>query len=342
MSTNSDVIILFGGTSSERMVSVASAQHLATLLPGANLWFWSFNGPVIAVGADELLAHQNAYTQEFLPQSGKIISPSIQEAVKKVEGKILYLGLHGGDGENGWLQEQLEDLRVLFTGSSSASSALAMDKSKSKDAVRARGVLTAKQYLFRANQIDALKGLCDFQASMKEIVVKPACEGSSAGLAFLNSKDDCTAWMDRNKSSQEQWLAEERLHGREMTVGVIMHNGCLTVLPPSEVILERNAHFDYHGKYLGVGNKEVTPAEVTAYEASAAQALSLLAHSALNCFGYTRTDMIMTHKGLYYLETNTLPGMTKASFIPQQLRAAGITLESFVQGQIALAKRRYE
>jgi D-alanine-D-alanine ligase len=115
----------------------------------------------------------------------------------------------------------------------------------------------------------------------------------------------------------------------------------LTVLPPSEVILDRDAHFDYQGKYLGVGNREVTPAEVTVYEASAAQALSLLAHSALGCFGYTRTDMILTQKGLYYLETNTLPGMTKASFIPQQLRAAGISLESFVRGQVALARLRY-
>lgn len=121
-----------------------------------------------------------------------------------------------------------------------------------------------------------------------------------------------------------------------------MHGGCLTVLPPSEVILERDAHFDYEGKYLGVGNREVTPAALTVREAAAAQALSMIAHSALGCFGYTRTDMIMTSKGIYYLETNTLPGMTRASFIPQQLRAAGISLESFVQGQLALAKRRYE
>lgn len=342
MSTNTDVIILFGGTSSERMVSVASAQHLTTILPGAALWYWSQKGSVLSVSSDELLAHQNAYTNEFSPQNGKIVAHSIQDAIKQVGRKVLYLGLHGGDGENGWLQSQLESSHVFFTGSSASSSALAMNKSKSKDAVRTRGVLTAAQYLFSANDANALNGICDFQSSFKEIVIKPACDGSSAGLSFVHTKDECLAWYDKNKVSTDLWLAEERIRGRELTVGVIMHNGCLIVLPPSEVILERNAHFDYQGKYLGVGNKEVTPAEISASQAASAQALSLLAHSALGCFGYTRTDMIMTEEGFYYLETNTLPGMTKASFIPQQLRAASISLEAFVEGQIALARRRYE
>jgi D-alanine-D-alanine ligase len=341
MSTNADVIILFGGTSSERKVSVASAQHLTSILPDALLWFWNASGAVLSVNPDELSTHQNAYTTEFSPKSGSQVAATIEDALKQVGSRVLYLGLHGGDGENGWLQEKLESLRIAFTGSSAASSALAMNKSKAKDAVKTRGVLCAAQYLFTIDQTDALKGLLGFQSKMTQIVIKPACDGSSAGLSFIKSQSECETWFQINKSSRDLWLAEERLIGRELTVGVIMHGNCLTVLPPSEVILDRDAHFDYQGKYLGVGNREVTPAEVTVYEASAAQALSLLAHSALGCFGYTRTDMILTQKGLYYLETNTLPGMTKASFIPQQLRAAGISLESFVRGQVALARLRY-
>jgi D-alanine-D-alanine ligase len=81
----------------------------------------------------------------------------------------------------------------------------------------------------------------------------------------------------------------------------------------------------------------LTPAQTIA-----AQAVALQAHQAIGCFGYTRTDMIMTQSGIYYLETNTLPGMTKASFIPQQLRAAGIELRDFVEGQINLAKKRFD
>lgn len=342
MADNSEVIILFGGTSSERMVSVASAQHLATIVPGALLWFWSAKGDVLAVTQDELVSHQNAYTNEFSPGAAQVVASSIDEALKKVGSKALYLGLHGGDGENGWLQEKLERLRIAFTGSSAVASALAMNKSKAKDVVRSRGVLTASQYVYTTHQADALAGLLQFQKSLGQIVIKPACDGSSAGLSFIKSDDECRNWFEKNKTSRDLWLAEERLMGRELTVGVIMHGGCLTVLPPSEVILDRDSHFDYQGKYLGVGNREVTPAEVTVNEASAAQAISLLAHAAIGCFGYTRTDMIMTPKGIYYLETNTLPGMTKASFIPQQLRAAGIDLGAFVQGQISLARKRFE
>lgn len=342
MSLQSDVIILFGGTSSERMVSVSSAQHLSSILPEAALWFWKTNGQVLAVDPAELAVHQNVYTEEFEPKNFKPVASSIEGALDAVGNKVLYLGLHGGDGENGWLQKRLEDRKICFTGSSSVSSELAMHKSSSKDAVRGRGVLTAKQSLFTPSKSGSREALMEFQKSVGDIVIKPACDGSSAGLAFVKSPQECADWFQKNVQSNDLWLAEERIYGRELTVGVIMHNGCLTVLPPSEVILERNAHFDYQGKYLGVGNKEITPAEVTLHETATAQSVSILAHTALGCFGYTRTDMIMTPKGFYYLETNTLPGMTRASFIPQQLRAAGIDLRAFVEGQLALARRRYE
>ena len=91
----------------------------------------------------------------------------------------------------------------------------------------------------------------------------------------------------------------------------------------------------------GVGNREITPAELEPEQCARAQSVALIAHAALGCFGYTRTDMIMTSAGFYYLETNTLPGMTKASFIPQQLRAAGIDLRDFVEGQIELGRKRH-
>jgi D-alanine-D-alanine ligase len=236
----------------------------------------------------------------------------------------------------------LEARKISFTGSSAAASALAMNKSKSKDAVRPRGALMAKQLVFVPKDVGAGKSLIEFQKSVGELVIKPASEGSSAGLAFIKNTAECDSWYEKNKSSGSTWLAEERIYGRELTVGVMTHKGCLTVLPPSEVILERNANFDYQAKYHGVGNKEITPAVLTLAQATAAQELSILAHTAIGCFGYTRTDMIMTPKGMYYLETNTLPGMTKASFIPQQLAAAGVGVRDFVAGQLELAKRRYE
>lgn len=337
-----NVIILFGGTSSERLVSVASAQHLATILPEAELWFWRSEGDVLSVERTELLAHEGAYTHEFNPMKPTFIAATIDDALADVGSRGLYLALHGGKSENGWLQERLEKRSIHFTGSSSLSSALAMNKSRAKDVVRARGVLMAKQYLFTPFNIESEQELLAFQSSIGEIVLKPATEGSSTGLAFIKTAQDCSEWFSKTRDSKDLWLAEERLFGRELTVGVIMHKGCLTVLPPSEVILEHNATFDYQGKYLGKGNREVTPAELTVKQAAEAQSVAILAHTALGCFGYTRTDMIMTPHGYYYLETNTLPGMTRASFIPQQLRAANIDLRQFVEGQIELASRRYD
>jgi D-alanine-D-alanine ligase len=333
-------VIFFGGTSSERKVSVASAQHLSVIIPEAELWFWSPENRVLRVSADELAAHALPYDVDFVPRHGQLVADSVEHALDQAGQKVFYLGLHGGRGENGWLQQHLEQRNIAFTGSSAQASAIAMDKSKSKEAVKSRGVLLARQLVFTPSDTGALDSLRSFQRELGDVVIKPAADGSSAGLAFISSADDCARWSQANESSRDAWMAEEWIKGRELTVGVIMHQHCLTVLPPSEVVLDRNAHFDYQAKYHGVGNKEITPAEITLAQAAAAQEVAVLAHAAIGCFGYTRTDMIMTPKGIFYLETNTLPGMTRASFIPQQLRAAGIDLRLFVEGQLQLAKQR--
>ncbi len=341
MSDNSKVIVLFGGSSSERRVSVASAQHLSSIIPYAELWFWSPNGAVLRVNPDDLSSHQNPYDSDFNPTRVDKIGADIDEALGFVGQSVVYLGLHGGDGENGWLQTKLESRNVRFTASGSVSSKLSMHKSESKDVVKARGVLVARQLLFTPSQSD-LRDLLKFQETVGSLVIKPACDGSSAGLAFIKDASGCKTWFEKHAKSSDPWLAEEELVGRELTVGVIMHRGLLMALPPSEVILDKNARFDFQAKYHGVGNREITPAQLSARQCASAQAVSLIAHASIGCFGYTRTDMIMTSKGIYYLETNTLPGMTKASFIPQQLRAAGIDLRDFVESQIELAQKRYE
>ena len=339
MTSRVHTIILFGGLSSERRVSVASGQHLCAIMPEAELWFWSPDGAVLCVSGEELARHENPYDNDFIPSRANKVADTIDAALGKVGGAVIYLGLHGGDGENGWLQAKLEAREIPFTGSGSDASKIAMHKSESKAAVRKAGILVARQLLFSpsANTVEDLLG---FQASVGRIVVKPACDGSSAGLSFLHDEAGCRTWFESHARSEFPWLAEEELIGRELTVGVIMHRGALTALPPSEVILEKNVHFDFQAKYHGVGNREITPAELTPDQTKASQSVALTAHQAIGCFGYTRTDMIMTTSGIYYLETNTLPGMTKASFIPQQLRAAGIDLKEFVDEQLALATKR--
>jgi D-alanine-D-alanine ligase len=336
-----DTIILFGGSSSERRVSVASGQHLCSIIPHATLWFWAQNGSVFQVAAEELMAHNNPYDNDFNPSKAQKLADHVDIALERVGSSVLYLGLHGGDGENGWLQVRLESRKIPFTGSGAEASKIAMHKSESKNAVVSRGILVARQLLFSPME-NSVDELLKFQRSVGRLVIKPACDGSSAGLSFLHDESGCKSWYEKHANSAVPWLAEEELIGRELTVGVIMHKGRLTALPPSEVILEKNAHFDFQAKYHGVGNREITPADLTPAQTSAAQAVALMAHQAIGCFGYTRTDMIMTPSGIYYLETNTLPGMTKASFIPQQLRAAAIDLQDFVEEQINLASKRFQ
>ena len=340
------VILIFGGMGSERKVSVASAQHLATIVPEASLWFWANSGEVLAVKHADLIQHKDPFMTEFMPQQPIKVASSMENALDQISrgtarDSIFLLALHGGDGENGWLQEKLESRKLFFTGSSSSASAHAMDKVRSKETVVARGVKVAKQLTLVPSKSGSHGALLDFQMSVKDIVIKPSADGSSAGLAFLSSPMECETWLTANKTSSSTWLVEEKITGRELTVGVIAHNGCLIVLPPSEVILERNAQFDYHGKYFGVGNKEITPADIAPTTTAAAQSIALIAHTAIGCFGYTRTDMILTDHGIYFLETNTLPGMTRASFMPQQLRAAGIAVQDFVSQQLMLAQQRY-
>ena len=133
------------------------------------------------------------------------------------------------------------------------------------------------------------------------------------------------------------YMAEPFIAGREITVGVWQKNYHKTIaLPCSEVRVLQGGQFDYQGKYLGKGIQELTPAPLTGDESKACQELALKLHFMIGCKGYSRTDMILSDKGPVILEINTLPGLTKASFIPQQLLAIKTDLRAFFSAQILL------
>lgn len=344
LSNDNRVIVLFGGTSSERLVSTASAQNLASRLRAARYVYWRADNRAAEVTIPELVAHTEPFQREFRPERPIVEWPTIDAALdafpRAKDGSVVFLALHGGDGENGVIQRKLEDRSIAYTGSDSRSSALAFDKKRSKDTLRARGVRLAAELIFSPANHDDLDRLRAFRDRHGRLVLKPVLDGSSVGLAFIDSADQLDAWWQRAKGDHKPFLAEERLEGRELTVGMIQRPDGIHPLPPSEVILERDAHFDYEGKYLGRGTREITPAEITADERLAAQEVARLAHSSIGCAGYTRTDMIFNASGFHFLEINTLPGMTKASFIPQQLAAANIPLDDFLTEQLAIARSR--
>jgi D-alanine-D-alanine ligase len=324
--------ILFGGLSKERLVSVASAQALHSALPDADLWFWDAGDTVHAVEPRALLAHSRPFEEPFKPATPSIggIEPALDKA--KAEDRVLVLGLHGGVAENGELQAMCEMRAVPFTGSGSASSHLAFDKVAAKRFAAIAGV-----------KAPAGVALEDAEAALAEygrLIAKPARDGSSYGLIFVNSTQDIAAV--RRAAEVEEYLIEPFIAGAEATCGVLeLKDGALIALPAVEIIpAEGGLGFDYRAKYLAKSTQEICPARFAPDISAALADQALKAHRAMSCSGYSRSDFIISDKGPIYLETNTLPGLTKASLYPKALAAQGIAFVDFLHDQIELAEKR--
>lgn len=337
MSKLNNCIILFGGSSEERMVSVASAQNLSRNMPEPELWFLNQQGGVHKVSAEELAAHADPFTKAFVPKTDPL-HIDFKAATKALEGKTVIICLHGTEGEDGTLQLFLETNKIAFTGSGSEASSLAFDKKVTKALAKNNNLpvvtdLTLTQ--FNAEEEIALKGFLDLH---KKVVMKPLANGSSVGLYIVDNQEQLLKAFKAIKDNKNgAYLVEPFITGREITVGVWEKTkGKVVALPCSEVQVIHGRQFDYEGKYLGSGVKELTPAPLTPEQADECQKIALSLHQLVGCKGYSRTDMILTEKGPYLLEINTLPGLSKASFIPQQLAAIQVDLRTFFESQLAL------
>ena len=325
------ITILFGGTNKERLVSVASAQALHSALPEADLWFWDADDSVHATQSKTLLEHARPFEQDFKP-GGRRVGRQIEEALDqaKADERVLVLGLHGGRAENGELQAMCELRGIPYTGSDSTSSHLAFDKVSAKRFAAIAGVRTTTDI-----------ALADIEAALSEhgrLIAKPTHDGSSYGLIFVNAKQDIVAV--RNAARTETYLIEPYISGIEATCGVLERSdGSVMSLPPIEIVPGEGT-FDYTAKYLLKSTQEICPGRFAPDISAQIMDQALRAHRALSCGGYSRTDFIVSAKGPIYLETNTLPGLTKASLYPKALKAQGIEFPDFLQDQIALAQKR--
>lgn len=343
MSAWADVVVLFGGSSTERRVSVASAQHLALAMGKVELWFWAPDGALSACPRDVLLAHERPFERDFT-LDGEPSWGSLEEALDAPGSrqKAFLLALHGGAGEDGRVQALFERRGLAFTGSGSAASGRAWDKLVAKEHAHRRSIKTSPSVLLLSEDPGLVRRRLEtFLVAHGRAVVKPVADGSSIGLMHVRGVRDLgRAMAELLDGPRVPRMAEAFVDGRELTVGVVDGPEGPRALPVSEVNVVAGGAFDYAGKYLGRGATEVTPARVPAYVAHAAQTVALTMHKALGCEGYSRTDVISTGRGVIFLELNTLPGLTRASFVPQQLAAAGVTLESFLDGQLTRARAR--
>jgi D-alanine-D-alanine ligase len=323
------------------MVSVASAQNLVAQYKFDELWFFNESGQIFHVTKDELTGHHNPFKVSLKPTSAAFAG-SIQEALPRLQGQRVFMGFHGTEGEDGKLQELFEKNKIAFTGSGSKASRLCFEKNLAKQVVAKQGLPTAPELMWDQKDNSNLETiLTPFFTQHSKIVLKPVANGSSIGLHIVSSVQELRAAIVQIQKSPERYMAEKFVTGRELTVGAWeRNNGEVIALTPSEVILNSTGSFDYDGKYLGVGTTEVTPARLTDSEKQEAQRVALAAHKALGCQGYSRTDMILTSQGIFFLETNTLPGLTKASFVPQQLQDMGIAMTKFIESQLQVALQR--
>src|SRR6267143_1379787 len=279
--------ILFGGTNKERLVSVASAQALHRALPEADLWFWDVADTVHEVASQKLLSHARPFEDEFKPGNrGLPLEAALDKA--KSEDRVLVLGLHGGRAENGELQAMCELRGIPFTGSGSASSNLAFDKMAAKRFAAIAGV--------SAPEGIALEDIDAAFAEYGRLIAKPARDGSSYGLIFVNAKQDLVAV--RNAAKTEEYLIEPYISGVEATCGVLeQSDGSIFALPPIEIVPAEGG-FDYTAKYLLKSTQEICPGRFAPEIAAQIMDYAVKAHQAMSCSGYSRSDFIVSQQGL--------------------------------------------
>lgn len=247
-----------------------------------------------------------------------------------------FILLHGLNGEDGTVQGMLDLLGIPYQGSGVLGSAIAMDKYLSKELYRMHGLPVADCVVLGSGGSEDLQGMIDRLGL--PLVVKPVREGSSLGLTIAKNVDELRAGIEAARQHDRDVMVEQYINGREITAAVL-GNDTLTALPLIEIIPgEGFAFFDYTAKYQPGASREICPAPISAELTEKAQQLAMTAHSALRLRGYSRTDMILDESGNFFLlESNTIPGMTATSLLPQAAAKHGLGFSQFLELLIEMA-----
>ena len=324
------IAVLFGGTSVERDVSVASGSKVIGALRESG-------HEVIAVEASRgvlLPEHEQQLISEHidrLPPVGAHASgpglPEILVNAKLEDLDLIFVALHGGTGEDGTIQGLLELVGVPYTGSDALGSALAMDKDVAKRLFLAAEVPTP-HWLMAPATLEDIDGQLGYP-----VIVKPNGQGSTVGLSLVTDPATLTDAIDLAAGFGGQVMLERYIPGRELTVG-ILDDAALAV---GEIIPATGGIFDYTAKYQADAAEEIFPADLSTVDAERVQALALTAHRALKLAGYSRVDFRLDPDGgLWCLEVNTLPGLTAGSLLPRSAAAVGISFPELCE-RICLA-----
>ena len=305
------IALIYGGDSSEWGISVLSGKYVATCLDPAR-----YEVTELLLRDGQWSVCDPAVTDVAVP-----IAPFIPSRLKEFD--VALIMIHGTPGENGLLQAELEKHGVPFTTCSSRVAALTFDKHACKKALQGLGIPLAPEiFLHRGEPLNA-------EAVVEQlglpVFVKPNDGGSSFGVAKVKRIEDLAPAVAAAFSESDDVLIESYIPGREMTEGVFNRDGLIVPLPVTEII-SHNEYFDYEAKYLGKSD-EVCPAQITEEQAHTIREQTRRIYQHFGCRGLIRCDYIMTESGkVYFLEINPVPGMTKMSLVPAQIRAAGLSV----------------
>ena len=339
------IVVLAGGLSDERNVSLSSGTLITEALRR--------KGHRVALvdlymGLEGYDGTMEALFDAPVPEAWKKVSRQAPD-LKKIKAErqwqsesyfgvgvlelcqqadIVFLALHGSCGEDGRVQATLEAFGIPFTGANYLSSAIAMDKDLTKRVVAPLGVKTPAWMLVESDGMD-IDAVCA-QAKLP-CVVKPDDSGSSIGVSIANDEAELRAALKAAANEGSRILIEQYICGREVQIGILGDKAL-----PSIEIIPAEGFYDYRNKYQPGAAREITPAEIPAETEQRLADAALTVFHALNLSAYSRADFILDAEGeLWFLEINTLPGMTPTSLVPQEAAAVGISYSELCEQIIA-------
>ena len=305
-----NVVILSGGWSSEREVSIKSGKAVTSALDRKKF-------EVINIDPKYEL-------QTLINLKGSI--------------DVVFVLLHGNFGEDGRIQGFLDILGVPYVGSGVLASALCMDKAISKQLYSKLNLLTPEWLFIKNGKSFNAKAIMSFIGS--KVVIKPVCEGSSVGVFICDKESEICMAINEVFALGEDVLIEKYIKGTEVTCCVLGNNN-LEALPIIEIIPDKRFEFfNYEAKYTTGATNEICPARIKLYLADIIYEISKTVHYSFKCKTWSRSDFIIEGDNVYILETNTLPGMTENSLFPLAARTAGIPFHELVERLIFLSIER--
>lgn len=344
-----DIVVLCGGLSPERNVSFSSATKITAALKSRGhrvapidmfLGLEGYEGEIERIfEAPPTLSMESV--DECEPDLGEVRrSRKLQSASLFGEGvldvcamaDVVFIAMHGTCGEDGKVQATLELMGIPFTGTGHLGSAVAMAKDLTKRLLMPAGILTPQWTVVDADNMNVNK-IAD--ETILPVVVKPDDSGSSIGIDIVYERDALVRALTEAAKHSKIILLEQFIDGREIQVGVLDD-----ISLPSIEIITPVGFYDYKNKYQPGAAIEICPAEIPAELEKSLGETTLRIHKLLGLTSYSRTDYIVDERGdAYFLEINTLPGMTPLSLIPQEASAIGIDYETLCEKIVEIAIR---